>query len=108
MQTGGYEFMATFPGVYSKRPILHYHVMVSSCSVITCNLYQPMLQISTPGARGRTFITQIYFRDHVPRWAEGYVRTRESQYGHVTPFSPAPGSSHPPGRLVQFNIRLNV
>ena len=28
-QTGGYEFMATFPGVYSKRPILHYHVLVS-------------------------------------------------------------------------------
>ena len=26
----------------------------------------PPLQVSTPGSRGKTLITQIYFRDHIP------------------------------------------
>jgi len=40
--------------------------------------------IITPGNRGQSFITQLYFRDMVPVGFENYVRKRESQFGLVS------------------------
>ena len=73
-----------------------------------CAITSP-LQISTPGARGRTFITQIYFRDRVPRGFETYVRRRATQYGRVS-FLAADTQAGlgRGGRLVQFSVRLDV
>merc|ERR1719317_1841814 len=63
---GYYQFLATFPATYPGRPIPHYHITVT-----------------TPGLSGRSFTTQAYFRDLVPRSFENYVKTRGSQFASV-------------------------
>ena len=75
LQTGNYKFLATFPGIYKSRPITHYHVMVSPVIASCCPHLHPPLQVSTPGSRGKTLITQIYFRDYVPGGYEVELET---------------------------------
>merc|ERR1719516_858830 len=70
--SGRYNFVATLPGIYSGRPIRHYHYKVT--------------------ANGRELVTQVYFRDGVPRGYEDYVSGRDSQF-------PQSVSSIGPGEL---------
>ena len=56
-KNGFYDFLTSFPDVYSDRPIPHYHI-----------------QVTTPGRRGRSFVTQIYFRNMIPQNYRNYVR----------------------------------
>jgi len=86
-QSGDYEFLATFPGVYSGRPIPHYHVQVST--------------------RTTTFITQIYFKNLVPKGFENYVRTRGSQFGRVSFLQTNTAGLRNGGRLVNFDMKIN-
>ena len=65
-------------------------------------LATPPLQVSTPGSRGKSLITQIYFRDRVPGQYEEYLLTRDAQFGRVSA-RPRHG-----GRIVQFNVRMDV
>jgi len=89
-KNGDYGFSASFPQVYTGRPIPHYHIM-----------------ITTRGQRGVTFITQIYFRGQIPRGFEDYVVSRGSQYGRVS--RAQLGDALPNGgRIVNFNVRLNI
>jgi len=81
-KNGRYWFHATYPGVYEQRPIPHYHIKVE--------------------ARGREFITQIYFKDDIPPSYEDYVRGRESQYPRVWQRS-VDGT-----RYVVFNVVLDI
>jgi len=87
---GYYQFLATFPATYPGRPIPHYHITVT-----------------TPGLSGRSFTTQIYFRDLVPRAFENYVKTRGSQFASVQDVG-AGGGLDNGGRLVNFNIKMDV
>jgi len=77
---GRYSFVATFPGLYDGRPILHYHM-----KAIT---------------RIKELTTQIYFRDHIPPAYEDYVIGRETQY-------PKRILSWPSGRLIEFDIVMD-
>jgi len=79
---GRYWFHATYPGVYEVRPIPHYHIKVE--------------------ARGREFITQIYFKDDIPPSYEDYVRDRETQYPLV--WQRSVGGT----RYVVFNVVLDI
>ena len=49
--------------------------MVSPLIASCCPHLHPPLQVSTPGSRGKTLITQIYFRDHIPGGYEGELET---------------------------------
>merc|ERR1712168_12705 len=87
--SGKYEYVGTFPGRYPGRPINHIHYKVT--------------------ARGREFITQLYFRGFVPPgYYEDYVRGRDSQFpSSITGLQP--GNKLPNGgRQITFNIRLDV
>ena len=65
------------------------------------------VEVVTPGPTGKTFITQLYFRDHIPPSYENYVRTRGSQFGQVTTLKKGSNSKLPNGgSKVTFNIRL--
>ena len=56
---GGYNFEATYPGVYTQRPIPHVHFKVFT--------------------KHKEFSTQLYFQDDVPPDYEDYVQGRETQ-----------------------------
>ena len=83
--------MGTFPGVYTSRPIPHYHI-----------------KVTTPGlGRGQSFITQVYFRGMVPQDYRNYVRTRGSQFGQIEAVNVGLDGMDNGGRVVTFNIRLS-
>jgi len=79
---GRYSFFATYPHVYEKRPIIHYHYKVTSGS----------------GSRAKSLITQAYFRSGVPPSFEDYVRERGMQFPKVQAIKE--------GRRITYNIRL--
>ena len=110
LQTGEFKFLATFPNVYKERPIPHYHLMVLLRSLLLLsNTSALSAQVSTPGARGVSLTTQIYFRDRVPRDYTSYVRTRGAQFGRVSLLPPGAEPGLPRGgRRVTFNVRLDV
>ena len=63
--------------------------------------------MTTPGLSGRSFTTQAYFRDLVPRSFENYVKTRGSQFASVQDVGVGGGLDNG-GRVVNFNIKMNV
>ena len=64
------------------------------------------VEVVTPGDRGLTFITQLYFKGQVPSSFRDYVRSRGSQFGQVV--SVNSNQALPSGgRILKFDIRLN-
>ena len=62
--------------------------------------------MGTPGPRGKTFISQLYFRDQIPPDYENYVRGRGSQFGTVEAVAECHGKLPNGGTVITFNIRL--
>jgi len=78
---GNYKFIASYPGVYTQRPIPHVHTKVFT-------------QI-------KEFTTQLYFKDDVPPGFEEMVENRQSQF-------PSKMFLRPDGTMVViFNIVLD-
>merc|ERR1712172_473998 len=78
---GKYVFKATYPGVYSGRPIPHIHYKVF--------------------AGGKELTTQLYFENDVPPSFEDYVARRGSQFAQNV-------QANPNGRIFTFNLVLDV
>merc|ERR1711981_690991 len=85
-KNGGYEFLGSFPGVYTLRPILHIHY-----------------KVLTPGPKGQTFTSQLYFRHQVPRNYVNYVKGRGSQFGKVSAVKKGNATLPNGGRKISFN-----
>ena len=65
------------------------------------------IEVVTPGPRGQTFITQLYFRDQVPPSYENYVRGRGSQFGRVAALGQEQSGLPNGGTQITFNITLD-
>ena len=61
----------------------------------------------TPGQKGQTFITQLYFRGQVPPSYQNYVRSRGSQFGEVAALGVGQSNLPNGGNRITFNIRLD-
>ena len=77
---GKYSYVATYPGTYDLRPIIHVHY-----------------RIITPT---KELVTQLYFKDDVPPQYEDYVKGRESQF-------PSKICGNGSGRNITFNIVMD-
>merc|ERR1719221_44368 len=86
-KNGVYKFLGSFPGVYTARPILHIHY-----------------KVMTPGPKGQTFTSQLYFRDQVPSSYLDYVKGRDSQFGKVEAVKVGNVTLPTGGRKITFNI----
>jgi len=79
-QNGRYSFVATYPGIYTERPIPHIH-----------------MKAITPT---KELTTQLYFRNDVPASYEDYVRGRDSQF-------PANIRATRSGRKINFDLVMD-
>ena len=61
----------------------------------------------TPGPKGQTFTSQLYFRDQVPSSYLDYVKGRDSQFGKVEAVKVGNATLPTGGRKITFNIRLD-
>jgi len=89
-EDGSYKFLATFPIIYTERPILHYH-----------------FKVITPGVRGKEFITQAYFEDKIPPAFLEYVEGRKNQFAEIR-FVKKNKDLVNGGRVILFDIVLDV
>jgi len=86
---GSYKFVATFPVIYTERPILHYH-----------------FKVTTPGTyHGKELVTQAYFENMVPPAFQRYMRGRDTQLVPVE-FVGKNKDLVNGGRSINFNIIL--
>lgn len=80
-QNGKYSFVATYPGLYDARPIIHIH-----------------FKVITPT---KELTTQLYWRDDIPRSYEDYVAGREFQF-------PTKITATPSGRIMRFDLVMEL
>jgi len=81
VQNGKYNFTATYPAVYTGRPIPHIHYKVFG--------------------GGKELTTQLYFQNDVPPSYEDYVANRSSQF-------PQKVQATSSGRTITFDLVMDV
>ena len=89
--------MKVFPILLSKYPKFESQFIFTKVKIV---------QVVTPGKRGKTFITQLYFRGLIPPRYENYVRYRRSQFGFVLTVNEY-GNLPNGGRILIFSITLD-